>query len=220
MTSLWCRAGAAIGLLGIGLVVPASAGAATAEDETPTYWLVTNPNADGSVEVQTGSATIDNLDTATVISCPAIEASGSAPTGEIYWNYSVLDLFPIAYRGCSGPGGVPLEAYSLPWGLMAESYDPDTDRVTGWVWDDYDLVWVYRPDADCTYTLIAPDSGNPEEQADFTYDNRSSTLEVTHPGLVVDQLSGTECESLARPGDTVTFSATFDVTPAVTIRPA
>lgn len=196
-----------------------------AADAASATWTVTNPNSDGSFTVEVEPMVLTNTSTGDVVSCPTpTESHGTLRSGTYSDpQFEFVEIGELwAEYSCTDVRGGPVTVHQLPWRFQAETYDVDAGRTAGFVYSHIFTPFVVeRPG--CTYGIsewVSPGT----TFMDFTYTNAPSTLTVSGPALsVFGPPSGDGCAGIAHDGDMAMFSATYRMTPGVTIvarRPA
>ncbi len=186
-----------------------------------TAWTVTNPNSDGTFMVAVHTMSLTNTATGDVVSCATPQTSAGTLLSGTYSGDDFAEIGELwADYACSDATGTPVTVHQLPWRFQAESYDPAAGRTSGFIMShSFTPFVVERPN--CDYSVL--EWFDPATTfMDFTYTNSSATLTVTAgtapTALSVSTTSADGCGGLANDGDIVTFSATYSVTPAVTIQ--
>jgi hypothetical protein len=208
--------------LGIAVLVTSlGAGPAMA---APVSWVVTNPNADGTVAVTDGELVLRDTATGDVITCSTPDQSdGSLASGtyepDPYWpDLSEIGWVWAEHDTCTDAQGTPATVgFALDWDLYAGSYDAEAGRTTGEAIPFHLLsLWVDRPG--CGY-IVAPQ--DVFATADFTYTNSTSVLTMTSRPQVIYGLSGDQCDDYpVSENDPGSFSLSYTLTPAITIAEA
>lgn len=173
-----------------------------------TTWSVTNPNADGSLTSDAGTLTVTNADNGITISCSSSTLYGEVPTAAGVEEVGRLDF--VDSSGCTGPGvASPGAGLVGPLYLVGESYDPSAGRATLEAVEIYDPLYV--SEAGCDYYANAGGSFG------MTYTNATGRLVIDGATFTVTEAVGSACSGVAEVGDTLELSATYTVSPAVTM---
>jgi hypothetical protein len=209
---LMARALVAVGalMMGVGLTaVPASA--------ESILFTVRNPNTNGSYSATAGTTTLTNTTSGARTVCTSSTLTGTIPSatgvpeGDV--NTIIGRATSASFVNCTGPDGATIvtmtEATTVPlggWPFVPKTYDGATDQTTM----QFAWVQIHVSSRHCRYDAIGAPAGG------GTYSNATSTW-AFHGSLTVAHAN---CAAGAGAVDnqTLTYSATYKFTPAVTIR--
>jgi hypothetical protein len=178
----------------------------------------------GNFSGKAGKVTLTDAATGTVIACAPSAMSGTSKFGQQLPLAGIGSFSSVTLETCTGPGGKKFTvttsaSASHPWLLNAQSFD----SASGVASMTISGVMATISGSGCSATVAGPSSTTPGTVAatnninsfDFT-----DTLKVAPPGgdLRVWNVGG--CSGLFTNGDTLTFTATYRVTPSQFVVPA
>lgn len=161
----------------------------------------------------TGTSTNSKLvdpSTGVTLTCTSSSATGSTVANGTYSSGSnIASLSNVTWTNCSGPFGITftVAAKGLPWHFNAVNYSSGvtTGTLTG--------VLAHISGAGCTADFGGTSATSPAT-LDGKYTNATHTLTVTGTGnLHAYNVSGS-CLGLINPGDAVSYTGDYALSPA------
>jgi hypothetical protein len=177
---------------------------------TPCSWTV---SPGGSFNAKASAVTLKDTKTGAVISCKSSDASGTLQKGKGLSSTGIGSISALSFGTCTGPVGLKLTVTpnTLPFMLNALSYK---GGITGGTITGLDAT-VSGPS--CSATVDGTAADGLDGQVAFSYSNSSGRMQDLTSGdnLTIYNVSG--CAGLINSGDPLTVSATYTLSPRMTI---
>lgn len=175
-----------------------------------TTWTV---RPGGPTSLASGTLTLKDTKTGSIITCAASRLSGMLKTGSGMSGTGIGSIPAGTFTNCTSPLGVvfTFTATDLPWRINVVSYHAATHAVTG----NFSHVQVGGSSPGCSFVIDGTSGTASDGIVRFAYHESTDRLKITGGNLHIYAVQG--CFGLVDTGDPVTVTATFTVSPGQTI---
>ena len=193
-----------------GLVVAAAAASVVAVT-TPALAATWTVTSGGSITGTAGTTKLHDVNTNNDLTCTSSKVTGTLKSGSGLSGTGIGSIATVAFTSCTGPAGIKFNvtAGALPWSLNALSYASPltTGSITG--------IHATLGGFGCTATVDHTSATSNDGSVTGTYSNSTHNLVTSGGNLKLFNVSG--CLGLINSGDSVTFLATYALSPPQTI---
>jgi hypothetical protein len=195
---------------GCAAVLAATVGATTAL--AAATWTV---RPGGPVSLKSGTFTLKDTKTGTMIICSSAGMSGTLKSGSGLPGTGIGSITVASITQCGSLGSFTVTATGLPWHVNFTSYNTTKRVVTGSV--SHVQIQIKSPELSCNAVIDGTAATASDGIVKFSYADGTGRLKLLTTGGNLHFYHVKGCAGLLRTGDPATLSATFTLSPTQTI---
>ncbi len=198
----------ATAILGIGMGI----GPAFATTAAPTVTKTWTVKPGGKVKAKSGKTVLADTTNGHKVICTSSLAKAKLKHGSKLPGTKIGKITSITFKGCQGPGGVPLAVKSLmPWYLNAVSYNKTTGVTRGTITGIHSTL--SNTIVGCSFQVDGSAAGARDGQVNFKYSNKTHKLTILAAGDNLHAYKVTSCLNAVNSGDSASFHGVYAVSP-------